>query len=80
MPSRNSRSNSTPLAARELGHLLGREHARHQRRAVLVMRVRIGQRLAARRQPVLHHLDLVVLRDLDAQAELLHVVAAGRDR
>ena len=80
MPSRNSRSNSTPLAAVRLSHLLRRQHAGHQRGTVLVMRMGVRQRLAARLQPHLHHLDFVELRDLDALGQQLHVVAARAGR
>ena len=39
-----------------------------------------GNLLAARLQPALHHLDLVRLRHVDAQAELLHVALRGARR
>ena len=45
-----------------------------------VMRVRPGNLLPARLQPLLHHLDLVGLGHLDAQAELLHVLARSARR
>jgi hypothetical protein len=55
-------------------HLVGCEHAGHHP-AGHVMRVLVGQRRAARGEPAAHHLDLVLLRHVDAHAELLHVVA-----
>ena len=45
----------------ETAHLLCRQHARHQDRAMRVMRVHGGDFLAVRAQPFLHHLDLVFL-------------------
>ena len=56
----------------ETAHLLCRQHARHQDRAMRVMRVHGGDFLAVRAQLFLHHLDLVFLRDLDAFRELVH--------
>ena len=76
MPARNSRSNARPLRGREPRHLLGREHARHLavRR---VVRVRVRQRLATAREPVAHHLHLVLLGNLDAQREPAEVLVGG---
>ncbi len=61
----------------EASHLFGGEHARHQRRAGRVVRVRARDLLSAGLQPPLHHLDFVRLRHLDALGEQPHVVAAG---
>ncbi len=40
-----------------------------------VVRVGGGNRLAVRAQPLLHHLDLVALREIDALRQRAHVVA-----
>ena len=68
------------LRPREVRHLLGREHAGHQGRAGHPMCARGRDLLAADFQPALHHLDLVLLRHVDPQGELLHVLAAGPRR
>ena len=60
----------------ELRHFFRRQHAGHEA-AGLVMRVRSGDRGAAILQPLPHHVHLVVLRNLDPQAESLHVRIGG---
>jgi hypothetical protein len=72
MPSRNSRSNSTPFAAARRAISSCVSMPGHQRRAVHVMRVRVRQFLPARAQPALHHVNLVFLRDRDAQRQPAH--------
>ena len=44
------------------------------------MRPRIGNLLAARLQPLAHHLHLVLLRDVDPQRQLAHIVGRGARR
>jgi hypothetical protein len=71
------------LEAREVFHLRRRQHAGHHRAVIHtghdhaghVHRVRVRRVLAVRLEPALHHPDLVGLRHLNPQAELLHVVA-----
>ena len=63
----------------EARHLVGRQHPRHGLEALGVVRVDGGDVLAALAQPVLHHLDLVLLRELDAPGGRPHGVA-GRVR
>ena len=63
-----------PFRGREPVHLLRRQHAGHQRRAHRMVRMRRGNLFPARRQPSLHHLDFVGLRDLDALRQLPHGV------
>ena len=58
-------------------HLLVGQHARHRRPARLVMGVDVGDRLVALPQPVPHHRDLVLLRDVDPLGQLSHHVAFG---
>ena len=61
----------------EARHLVGRQHAGHRLEALGVVRVDGGDVLAALAQPVLHHLDLVFLRELDAPRRRPHGVAGG---
>src|ERR1043165_9504387 len=65
------------FAVLEALHLVGREHPGHQRGAVRVQLGAARDALAADLEPPLHHLDHVVLRQFDAQRELLHLVAGG---
>ncbi len=58
-------------------HLVRGQHAGHQRGTVHVHRVPVRHLLASYVQPALHHLDLIVLRELDAQGEPLQVLAAA---
>ncbi len=68
----------------EFGHLLRRGHAGHRVVGVHCMVFgRIGHRLAALTKPVLHELDLVSLRCIDAPGDvdqLLPVRAVGHQR
>ena len=68
-----------PLCRGQARHLLGREHPRHQRGVVAMVRVRVGSVLAAGLQPVLHHVDLVDLRSVDAPASIRMSSRAVRD-
>jgi hypothetical protein len=60
----------------ELRHFFVGEHTGHEA-AGLMMRVRPGDLLAAHFEPLAHHVHLVFLRYLDAQAEPLEVLGRG---
>ena len=66
-----------PGRRRELRHLAGGQHAGHRLPAVGVVRVDLRDRLPAGPQPRLHHLDLVVLRELDALRQAPHGLAGS---
>ena len=58
-------------------HLFSGQHARHRRPVGRMVRVDRRDRLCAHAQPLLHHRDLVFLRDLDASRKLPHHIAPG---
>ena len=76
IPSRNRRSNSAPVAAASRCICSGCEHAGHDHSLVMVREL-LWRKLSARDQPLLHHPNLIGLRQVDPLGELCASPAAS---